>query len=286
MPEFRGGTWELIKGEPYYEGGYLPHIVRDFKARLALPVTQSFPTVIYATNAWKTDGSEIGRSVDFGTFQYAISNNPYDNRIQGSMYMHQDSSGDYVYDAYYEFPAGFFPIIPSPYYPTPIVNANGGVKFQPVNPNLPKTLALPDVVKSAGFATEVYFTVEDIDSLRRRLTITGLDFNQDCYVLSLDESDIGDGSAYAQNYNVAHPGNRPVIRTYYAWRLSYKAAWVLYNPGSIVGFSNGMGCIGFSVPRNISAGAYKLSDIYAANNSVFYNGGFAFYNNHSAHYSI
>lgn len=261
MPEFRGGVWELVRGTPVYPD--IPsesHIVYDFKMRLSKPVTQTFPTGFYVVNAWKTDGSEIGRYIEY----HKTNVGTQDNIIRGQITVTEGLEPGFSYN----FPSNFFPVVQSPCYPTPILNANNGIRYQPITFGLPSALEFPTAAKAFGLADEVYFTIVDVDNIMRRLTITGIDFAPDQYFLYLEESNIGDGSAYRQNIGTAQ---RP--RYFYAWRLSYNAVWKFYNASASQNYLTGTA--GFSIGRSVPAGNYKLSDLIGQGATIIQgNGGF------------
>lgn len=156
------GKWELVaanKVKRYREGS------QTFRDQAG----------IYGVSAWKTDGTEVGRSWTFYEIHYS---NP-DNNRGGSFTI----AGSLASGAYVQFdPQSFFPDVAGvKFYREPVLT-NGGLKFNTPAPNLPAsvliTLPLGRIVNaSLEFVTDSIDSMGTYDRYTRRCIISSVEIN-------------------------------------------------------------------------------------------------------------
>lgn len=164
-----------------------------------------------------------------------------------------DGSGYYVSGASQDS-ARFDNIFPTDakIYPTPIINSDGGWKYQPIDLDLPSTLDATGVL--GGLVTDFTFEVSNKTGSAFDFTITSVVYDTSVCLLYLTDEIIGDGSAYTRN--VTYNG-RSVAG--YDWRVyygaSYCTAWDLDANKS----KNGIIRLVFSGVSNMPEGTYQAS---------------------------
>ena len=124
-------------------------------------------------NAWRTDGSEIGR---WTKFERATTPGRASATIAGSLY-----SGALGY------------IVPNPptitpgrVYPSATLNPAGGWRYEPFDFGLPQTLALPAEM-NAGYPSDVQIEITVHSTIFMRATITSIVFDDRWNTLWLED---------------------------------------------------------------------------------------------------
>ena len=239
MPVYLEGDWERSE---------TPSVDGNDRFRLFCVASNAVDTLRVSNynNAWRTDGSEIGRAT-----LYEVAPNPgsYSAPIAGSLY-----SGALSY------------AVPNPptlasgrVYPTAVRSAGGGWRYEPFSFGLPKTLALPAEM-NAGYPSDVQIeiTVRSTTPATTfmRATITSIVFDDRWNTLWLEE-EIGDGWAREFDRVV----NRQPVKTV-GFATRYSAWWrtAHFHPDG----SKAPGIASYRFDASLPEGTYWLSALISA----------------------
>ena len=196
--------------------------------------------------AWRTDGSEIGRETSFTPRA--------DPGYFGAGFKGSIRSG--MLEC----------VIPNPptiagerFYPTANVNDDGW-RYDAVDPGLPKSLALPDDM-NAGYPSDVHIAIAAITASKMRATIVSMTFDKRWNTLWLDE-EIGDGRALEAWLPDPTPGNHGKRQDAFSFATYYFASWrsAHFQPDG----SQVSGIAGFVFDCSLAVGTYALSSLISA----------------------
>lgn len=245
MTAYLEGNWERSEASPADPGA-----LARFRLFCVASNAVDALRVSNYNNAWRTDGSEIGRAT-----LYEVAPNPgsYSAPIAGSLY-----SGALSY------------AVPNPptlasgrVYPTAVRSAGGGWRYEPLDPGLSRTFALPAEM-NAGYPSDVQIEIAARSSSSpatfMRATVTALVFDARWNTLWLEE-ELGDGWA-REHVRVV---NRRTVATV-GFATTYSAWWrtAYFQPDG----SQVPGIAGFRVDTTVVAGSYWLSALVAAGLAV------------------
>lgn len=243
MTAYLTGNWELTNGTTQETGLLLG--IRHYRDVID---NSSNVRVTNYNNAWATDGSEIGRYVNY---EASATPGSYGVSLFGSIY---SGTLDYA-------PSGLPTLPTGPYYPTVVMNSSGGWKYQPFQSGFPSAFALNSTSLNAGYPTDVKIevTVRSQSGAFTYLRATILDIQWDTRwnTLYLEET-IGDGLARSGSMVI----NRRTVATV-GFATTYNAWWrtAYFRPGA----SQVPGIGGYRIDRSVGAGIYWLSDLIQNN---------------------
>ena len=199
--------------------------------------------------AWRTDGSEIGRST---LYEVAQEPGAYSAPIAGSIY---SGALSHVIDAPTFEPYRIYPTVDI---------SDGAWRYEPVSLGLPATFALDPEEINAGYPSDVQIDIAARSSSSpatfKRATVTALVFDERWNTLWLEE-ELGDGWA-REHVRVV---NRRTVTTV-GFATTYAAWWrtAYFQPDG----SQVPGIAGFRVDTTVGDGSYWLSALVAAGLAV------------------
>lgn len=151
------------------------------------------------------------------------------------------------------------------YYPTPIIDENGGWKYQPIDLGLPGTIdAFPN---GGGLPVEVEFDVANKTSSTIDVTVTNIIYDSAACLLYKYNEVIGDGTAYSRSVRY---GNSVVAG--YDWRTYYAAAYATNWELDAAAVKNGVTKITFT--SDVPEGSYSTATLNSQYGVVTRNGYF------------
>lgn len=239
MAVYLEGSWERSE---------TPSVDGNDRFRLFCVASNAVDTLRVSNfnNAWRTDGSEIGR---WTNFEHATTPGRASATIAGSLY-----SGALGY------------VVPNPptitpgrVYPTATLNPDGGWRYEPFDFELPKTLALPAEM-NAGYPSDVQIEISvrstTSATTSMRATIISIVFDERWNTLWLEE-EIGDGWAREFDRVVNHQPVKTVGfgTKYSAW---WRTAHYQLDGSRVYGISS------FLFDTSLSEGNYWLSALISA----------------------
>lgn len=255
MPVYLAGKWERDQNEA-------------LKLRRYCDVTNNVSNLRVSNfdYAWRTDGSDIGLSTLFN-----VASNPgvYSAPITGSL-----QSGALNY-AVPNPPT----LAPGPFYPT--IKSNGsGWRYEPIESDLPKTLALPEM--NAGYPSDAQIEITTYATTRKRATIVSMTFDERWNTLWLEE-EIGSGDAWWTQVN-AGTARSPRMEDAVSFKTSYSATWRTAYEDPTGTQTPGIARI--RVDTTLADGTYSLSALVAAGLAVTTTGYLHTTPLNTTHYSI
>ena len=246
MTAYLTGKWELSGGSSQATGN-------SVACRHYCDVTNNVSTLAITNynNAWRTDGSESGRST---SYEAGTVPGSYSAAIAGSIY-----SGTLNYAV-----PGLPTLAAGPFYPTIQPNGSGGWNYEPIATNLPTTFALDPDDMNAGYPSDVKIEIvvrsSSAAATFMRATAIDLTFDSRWNTLWLEEN-TGDGLARAGSRVI----NGQTVATV-GFATTYNAWWrtAYFQPGA----AQIPGIAGFRVDTSVGAGTYWLSALVAAGLAV------------------